>query len=58
MDKKFNPEKYGMVVCPVCDRYGRIRFPDGVKGYQKCGGFGFIKKEGETFDLFRHAVGL
>jgi len=47
MDKKLNPEKYGMMVCPLCDGYGRIRFPDDVKVWQNCGGFGFIRKEGE-----------
>ncbi len=51
MDKKFNPEKYGMVACVVCDGYGRIRSPGDVRVCQKCGGFGFIKKEGEAFDL-------
>jgi DnaJ-class molecular chaperone len=51
MDKKFNPEKYGMVACPVCDGCGRIRFPNHVKVCQNCGGFGFIKKEGETVDF-------
>jgi hypothetical protein len=25
--------------------------PGDVRGCQNCGGFGFIKKEGETFDL-------
>ena len=42
MDKKFNPEKFGMMVCPVCDGYGRIGYPDDVKVCQNCGGFGFI----------------
>jgi len=42
MDKKFNPEKYGMMVCPVCDRYSRIHCPDDAKVCQNCGGFGFI----------------
>ncbi len=40
-----------MVACPVRDGYGRTRFPKHVKVCQDCGGFGFIKKEGETFDL-------
>jgi len=51
MNKKFNPEKYGMVACPVCNGYGRIRFPHHVTVCQNCGGFGFIKKKGEVFDL-------
>jgi DnaJ-class molecular chaperone len=47
MDKKINLEKYGMVVCPVCDGYGRIRSPDDVKVCQNCGGSGLIRKEGK-----------
>ncbi|HXX35402.1 MAG TPA: hypothetical protein VEM15_13090 [Thermodesulfobacteriota bacterium] len=52
MEGKFSPEKYGMVVCPVCDGYGRMHSPDDVdvKVCQNCGGFGFIKKEGKRFD--------
>ena len=46
MDKKFNPEKFGMMICPLCDGYGRIRFPDDVKVCQNCGGFGLTRKEG------------
>jgi DnaJ-class molecular chaperone len=49
MNKKFNPEKYGMMVWPVCAGHGRIRNPDDVKVCQNCGGFGFIRKEGKTF---------
>jgi len=50
MDKKFSPKKYGMMVCPVCDGYGRIRSSDGVKVCQNCGGFGFIREEGKSVD--------
>jgi DnaJ-class molecular chaperone len=50
MDKKFNPEKYTMMVCPVCEGSGRISYPDDVQVCQNCGGFGFIKKEEKTFD--------
>jgi len=50
MDKKFNPEKFGMMICPLCDGYGRIRFPDDVKVCQNCGGFGFIREEGKSVD--------
>jgi len=48
MDKKFNSEKFGMMICPLCDGYGRIRFPDDVKVCQNCGGFGLTRKE-DTF---------
>jgi len=45
MDKELNSEKYGMVVCPVCDGCGHIRSPGDVKVCQDCGAFGFIRKE-------------
>ena len=50
MERKFSPEKYGMMVCPVCDGYGRIHASHDVdvKVCQNCGGFGFIKKEGNV----------
>ncbi len=51
MTKKFEPEKYGMLPCPICDGHGRIQFLNHVAVCQTCGGFGFIRKEGETFDL-------
>ncbi len=51
MGKKFNPKKYGMVACPACSEYGRIRSPDGVRICQNCGGFGFIKGEGRSSDV-------
>jgi DnaJ-class molecular chaperone len=49
MDKKFMPEKYGMMACPICDGQGRICSPDDVKVCLNCGGFGFIRKERETY---------
>ena len=42
--KKFNPEKYGMVVCPDCNGTGYVQNPK-RQCCPKCGGFGFIKKE-------------
>ncbi len=53
MDKKFAPEKYGMMACPVCDGQGRICSPDDVKVCKICGGFGFIRKERETYGRFK-----
>ncbi|HYA94124.1 MAG TPA: hypothetical protein VEK32_21755 [Thermodesulfobacteriota bacterium] len=50
MDKKFDPEKYRMMVYSVCDRYGRVGYPDDIKVSQNCGGFGFIRKEEKSFD--------
>ena len=46
MDEAFDPEKYNMVFCPVCN--GRGRLPKQPKGFDvcgKCGGFGFVKNE-------------
>ena len=50
MDKKFNPKKYGMMVCPLCNGYGHIHSPRDVRVCQNCGGFGFIREEIESFD--------
>ncbi len=45
MNKKiFNPEKYGMVICPCCNGHGHIQIPE-HRCCPKCGGFGFVKKE-------------
>ena len=50
MGQKFDPKKHGMVVCPHCKGKGKLlKNPDGIKEVcQKCGSFGFIKKEKET----------
>jgi uncharacterized OB-fold protein len=45
-NKNFNPEKYGMVVCPSCNSHGYIQNPK-RQCCSKCGGFGFIKMEAE-----------
>ena len=46
MGKIFNPEKYNMVLCPLCKGKGRLpKNPDGFDVCRKCEGFGFIKKE-------------
>ena len=50
MDKTFDPEKYQMTICSVCDGYGLIRSSDDVKVCENCGGFAFIKKDGNSFD--------
>ncbi len=44
MNKTFDPEKYGMLVCPLCKGKGFVLNPK-RECCQKCGGFGFIKKE-------------
>ena len=55
MNNKFTPEKYGMVICPVCNGKGfLIKAPEEInvsvrRVCTKCGGFGAIKKEEEVF---------
>jgi DnaJ-class molecular chaperone len=44
--KTFEPEKYGMVLCPCCNGVGYIQNPE-RQCCPKCGGFGFVKKESE-----------
>jgi DnaJ-class molecular chaperone len=47
MNKKiFDPEKYGMIICPSCDSHGFIQNPK-RQCCPTCGGFGFIIKEAE-----------
>ena len=50
MDKEFNPKKYGMLVCPICDGCGRIQYAYDVRVCQHCGGFGFIREEVKRLD--------
>ena len=43
--RSFNPNRYGMIYCPVCKGSGKI--VNGLEGgviCKTCGGFGFIKK--------------
>ena len=44
--KSFNPEKYGMAICPCCQGHGFIQNPE-RKCCPKCGAFGLIKNEAE-----------
>ena len=44
LNKSFDPEKYDMSLCPLCDGEGFIINPK-RECCQKCGGFGLIKKE-------------
>ncbi len=48
ISRHFNPERYGMIYCPVCKGFGNLF--NGVEERvvcKICGGFGFIKKEKE-----------
>ncbi len=55
MDKNLIPEKYGMVICPLCSGKGLlIKNSDQMnitlrRVCTKCGGFGAIKEKEETF---------
>ncbi len=55
MYKEFVPEKYGMVLCPLCNGKGFLIKQSGQTNMTsrsvctKCGGFGAIKKEGVAF---------
>jgi hypothetical protein len=40
-NKRIDPEKYGMVICPSCNSHGYTQTPK-RRGCLKCGGFGFI----------------
>ena len=45
MRKTFNPEKYNLVWCPVCNGTGKLpKNPGGSDVCKECGGFGAIKK--------------
>ena len=49
MDKTFDPEKYEMTFCPLCQGDGKLpKPPEGSEVCKECGGFGLIKKEGVT----------
>ncbi|MBS3918611.1 MAG: hypothetical protein KG012_06955 [Deltaproteobacteria bacterium] len=56
MDKNFAPEKYGMLICPLCSGKGfLIKDSDQInvtlrRVCTKCGGFGATKKEEEAFE--------
>ena len=41
---RFNPARYGMVVCPDCKGNGYVQNSN-RQCCLKCGGFGFIKEE-------------
>jgi hypothetical protein len=48
LPKSFNPEKYKMACCPHCRGTGKSSDGDEeVKVCSQCGGFGWVKKEGD-----------
>ena len=54
MHKDFFPEKYGMLICPVCDGKGFLIKSSSLSDNfsrsvcDKCGGFGAIRKGEEV----------
>ena len=48
MKKTFNPDKYNMAFCPLCNGKGKLpRNPNGFGVGKECEGFGFVKKNSE-----------
>ncbi len=51
MRKTFDPTKYNMVLCPLCNGKGKLeKNPDSFDVCKECGGFGFIKNGSEIFE--------
>jgi rRNA maturation endonuclease Nob1 len=49
MPGRFNPDRYGMIYCPLCNGSGKLFNELEERVVCKiCGGFGFIKKEKEN----------
>ena len=45
-DKKFTPERYGMIFCPDCNGLGKFdNDNEEIKVCSVCGGFGLVKIE-------------
>ena len=49
MDKTFDPGKYQMSICPICDGYGLIRSSDDVKVCENVEDLGLLRKTGKVF---------
>ena len=44
--RRFDPNRYGMIFCPICSGSGRsFAEAQGVNVCKVCGGFGLVKKE-------------
>jgi len=49
MGNTFDPEKYRMTFCPLCQGDGKLaETPERFEVCKECGGFGLIKKEEVT----------
>jgi DnaJ-class molecular chaperone len=46
MDEPFDPSRYKMTFCPLCEGDGKVtKPPEGVEVCNECGGFGLIKQK-------------
>jgi len=43
--RRFNPDRYAMIYCPVCNGSGKLFEVEGGGVCKICGGFGFVKKQ-------------
>ena len=51
MGTRFNPDRYGMIYCPVCKGSGKIiNEIEGRVVCKICGGFGLIKKHKDSLE--------
>ncbi len=49
LGRRFDPDRYGMDYCPVCNGSGRSsNGAEGMVVCKICGGFGLIKREKES----------
>jgi DnaJ-class molecular chaperone len=44
MGRRFNPDRYEMMYCPVCKGSGKLPEVEGRVVCKVCGGFGLVKK--------------
>jgi hypothetical protein len=45
LSKRFTPERYGMILCPLCNGRGKYsKNPNEIIVCATCGGFGMIKR--------------
>jgi hypothetical protein len=45
VDKTFDPEKYEMTVCLLCQGHGKLaKTPDGFEACKECGSFGLTRR--------------
>jgi DnaJ-class molecular chaperone len=58
MEKSFDPEKYEMTFCPLCQGDGKLaKTPEGFEVCKECGGFGLIKRRGNRVCALMNSTG-